>query len=90
MSMRQLITIPEFLLEKLRKSTYNSLVDDVLSQYSEWISKNDTIFFRENTDHGITHIESVLETAVYLLTDKAKKIFNDSDACLLVTTIQQR
>lgn len=82
--MQRSIKIPDYLLEKLRQSSYNQLVEEVLSQYSEWISKNDTIFFREYTDHGISHLQNVLETSVSLMTAKSKKIFSDSDACLLI------
>ncbi|QDK79560.1 hypothetical protein EXU85_13485 [Spirosoma sp. KCTC 42546] len=78
------IKIPDFLLEKLKRSVYNKLVEDVLSNYVDWIARNETVFFREYTDHGIDHLEGVLETSVSLLTDKSKNIFSDSDACLLV------
>ena len=82
--MQYSLKIPDFILEKLKRSTYNKLVEDVLANYSEWIARNETIFFREYTDHGIDHLESVLETSVSLLTEKSKSIFTDSDACLLV------
>jgi molecular chaperone HtpG len=82
--MQHSIKIPDFILEKLKRSTYNKLVEEVLTNYSEWIARNETIFFREYTDHGVDHLESVLETSVSLLTEKSKIIFSDSDACLLV------
>lgn len=82
--MQYQIKIPDFLLDKLKRSTYNTLVEEVLSNYSAWIARNETIFFREYTDHGADHLESVLETSVSLLTEESKNIFSDSDACLLV------
>lgn len=82
--MQHSLKIPDFLIDKLKRSVYNKLIEEVLSDYSEWIARNETIFFREYTDHGIEHLESVLETSVLLLNEESKKQFSDSDACLLV------
>ncbi|MFS4457477.1 ATP-binding protein [Maribacter sp. 2304DJ31-5] len=81
---QHVIKVPDFLSTKLKGSKHNKLVEDVLTSYSDWISRNDTIFFREYTDHGINHLEGILETACLLLTEESKPFFSDSDACILI------
>lgn len=82
--MSRRLKIPRFLKEKLESSSINKLVEEILADYIPWISRNQTVFFHEYTDHGVEHIESILETSVLLLTNQSKSIFTDHDAALLI------
>jgi hypothetical protein len=82
------IQIPSLLQDLLQGHEPNRLVETVVSSFSDWLARNETVFFRDYTDHGISHIESVLETACGLLTKDAKAHFSPHDAaCLICATI---
>ncbi|MCF4101882.1 ATP-binding protein [Gillisia sp. M10.2A] len=50
------------ILEKNQK--LNGIVDYTLSQFGTILRENNLYFFEEYTDHGIQHVESVLESTV--------------------------
>ena len=58
-----------------------------LSKFSDWLSMNQLIFFPEYTDHGINHIQDVLNSAEDLLTEESFKILTAEDIYVLTSSI---
>lgn len=58
-----------------------------LSKFSDWLSMNQLIFFPEYTDHGINHIQDVLNTAEDLLTKDSFRILTPEDIYVLTSSI---
>ena len=81
------IRIPAFLAERLTGHTHSRLVDTTLASFSDWIGRNDTIFFRDYTDHGIKHLEDILETSSNLITKAAADRFTGEDAATLICSV---
>lgn len=68
------IQLPEKFIRRLEKNQeLNGVVNLVLSSFGE-ILENKPEFFPEYTDHGIKHIERILESSSRLITDPT---FND-------------
>lgn len=78
------IDIPKFYTDKLADKEEALLVQQYLSTFDDWYYLNDTVFFREYTDHGPKHIKEVLSTAEQLLTDESKEQFSPADSALLI------
>ena len=78
------IKIPDYFQSKLRGTDEQRLVEIYLSTFDDWYQLNETVFFREYSDHGPRHIETVLETAEHLLTDESKVAFSSADTALLI------
>lgn len=65
----------------------NSIVLDVLSSFEPVFRDNKLYFFEEYTDHGIDHIEKVLESAAFVITDESYKDLTPSEVAILVLSI---
>lgn len=61
------------ILEKNQK--LSGIINYTLSQYSEILKENKLYFFEEYTDHGINHINSVLESSSRIITPEITNIF---------------
>lgn len=59
----------------------------LLSKFSEWLYENRLIFFPEYTDHGIAHVQSVLNTSEKLITSEAFKLLTPEDIYVLTSSI---
>ncbi|UOQ97255.1 ATP-binding protein [Hymenobacter sp. 5317J-9] len=81
------ITLPAFLEEKLRNAPYRHVVQKALENFSDWFRASRLPFFPDYTDHGIQHMEQVLETAVKLIPDTARLHFSGADAAALVLAV---
>jgi molecular chaperone HtpG len=46
---------------------YEEAISDVVDRFSQILDENQLFFFEEYTDHGIKHIESVLQTAANMI-----------------------
>lgn len=66
---------------------YHSATLKILSQFSDWLCDNSTEFFPEYTDHGIDHVQSVLDTASEIITLDSYKIITPEDIYVLVSSI---
>jgi len=75
--------------EKILKqnNVYHAETLRLISKFSEWIKENKVEFFPEYTDHGIEHIQSVLNTAENITNDKAFDLLNSEDIFVLVSSI---
>ncbi len=51
--------------------TAHSIVLDVVSAFEPILRDNKLFFFDEYTDHGIEHIEKVLESAEFIISDNS-------------------
>jgi molecular chaperone HtpG len=78
------LIIPDPLCKLLENSPINRLVEEIKASYVPWLEKNETIFFREYTNHGIDHVNGVLETADFLITDRSRRYLTANDAALLI------
>lgn len=78
------IRLPDEFTNALTNSRCSRLVQEVLEEFSEFIARNEMIFFRHYTDHGPRHIEAVLETASALITTPSWQLFTPEDVCVLV------
>jgi hypothetical protein len=74
------------LLHKDGDSAHGAVLKSV-GDFEEWLADRKLVFFPEYTDHGITHVESVLRGAEWLLADKARKALKPADAAVLVLAV---
>lgn len=59
----------------------------VISKFSDWITKNNMEFFPEYTDHGIDHIQSVLNTAAEIISGESLKLLSSEDVYVLASSV---
>lgn len=77
-----------FLLRKLDANhEMRAAVHDTILDFDSWLSDSKLPFFQDYTDHGATHLSEVLETAVSLLSTKAKKLFTAEDAGVFILAV---
>ncbi|GEM_PF-2614750 len=82
------IQIPEFLEKKLAEDhTYRAAVDSTIVDFNDWLSVSKLTFFPDYTDHGIDHLNQVLDTATNLMTKDAKDLFTAADAGALILAV---
>jgi molecular chaperone HtpG len=72
---------------EILKDDYRSLVDSALSRFKDIYIDNKVEFFQAYTDHGLTHIEEVLETAANIIDDDSFKLLNEKDIAVLIISI---
>ncbi|WP_158850103.1 ATP-binding protein [Algibacter sp. L1A34] len=80
------INIPQKFDEKL-SGDYRAFIDGTISNFSSIIQDNKLEFFQEFTDHGIEHIEDVLNTACGLISDETFEHINEKDIAVLVMAV---
>lgn len=73
--------------EKKLIGDYRSYIDNIISIYSSIIQDNKLEFFAEFTDHGLEHIEDVLNTASSLIDDRTLNLLNTKDITVLIASI---
>lgn len=66
---------------------YRALVDTAVARFKDIYSDNKLEFFQEHTDHGIQHIEEVLETAENIIDEDSFALLNEKDIAVLITSI---
>lgn len=80
--------IPPKFLKILEKSQTNySIVLDVITSFESILKDNKLYFFEEYTDHGIDHIESVLKTCEFIITDESYQNINPNEIVTLILAI---
>jgi len=80
------IRIPKEFEEKL-EGDYRSYIDNMISKYSSIIQENKLEFFGEYTEHGIEHIEDVLNTSCSLFDEHTFKLLNTKDITILIISV---
>ena len=70
-----------FRFEEILKQnqTFYSIVLDVITSFESILKDNKLYFFEEYTDHGINHIESVLDSCEFIITDDSYKNLNPNE-----------
>jgi len=80
------INIPKEFDDKL-EGKYRAYIDNTIASYSSIIQENKLEFFNEYTDHGIEHIEDVLNTSLSLLDEHTLGLLNCKDVTVLVISV---
>ena len=80
--------IPQKINSLLNKNQrMNALVQTALREFEPWVERSLTPFFPEYTDHGINHLECVLQASSDLISKGAWTVFTSEDAAALVLSI---
>lgn len=70
-----------------QNQTYYSIVLDAITSFEPILKDNKLFFFEEFTDHGIEHIEKVLESAEYIITDESFEKISANEVLILILSI---
>lgn len=80
--------IPKKFDDILKKNqTTHSIVLDVISSFEPIFKDNKLYFFEEYTDHGINHIEKVLESAEFIISDDSFENITPNEVSILILSI---
>jgi hypothetical protein len=80
--------IPLKFIEILNKNQVaNSIILDVITSFEPIFNDNKLYFFEEFTDHGINHIEKVLESAEFIISDASFDNINANEVAVLILSI---
>lgn len=85
---QEILVLPrkfEHILKK-NKELYTDVLGTV-NVFAEVLRKNELYFFEEYTDHGICHIEGVLECACRIINDKAMQVLIPEDVAVLTLAV---
>lgn len=83
-----MIVIPPRFKELLnKKPILNGVVDIAVTDFGVWFHDNKLEFFPEYTDHGINHINNVLETAESIITDDSWEHITSEDIFVLILSV---
>jgi molecular chaperone HtpG len=64
--------------------TLSGFVKSSVSEFAPWLEQNYVKFFSEYPDHGLKHVENVLETADKLIREKCRGIISAGDVATLI------
>lgn len=70
-----------------RKQNFLSETLRVMYEFSEWVKDNKLEFFPAFTDHGIEHIQAVLNTAEKTISDTSWEFLTPEDIFVLISSI---
>lgn len=70
-----------------QKTQYSGALDTALSAFSDWLTPNSTEFFSGYTDHGIDHIQSVLNTTEQIISNESWEYLTPEDIYVLTCSI---
>lgn len=62
-------------------------LDTLIDTFSDWLTNNKTEFFPEYTDHGIDHIQSVINTAEEIISECSWEHITPEDIYVLTSSI---
>lgn len=69
------------------KASISGGLDTLIDTFSDWLTNNKTEFFPEYTDHGIDHIQSVINTAEEIISEGSWEHITPEDVYVLVSSI---
>lgn len=82
------LDIPAKLLEKLaQNSKLKSAVETSITNFQDWINDNKLVFFPEYTDHGMNHLQEVLDSAQGLISESSWSAISPEDVAAIVLSI---
>jgi len=77
--------LPTLLVDKFRHDhKLNAFVSHAIGKIAGHIQSNDLIFFPEYTDHGLSHLEATLQTAIDIANPESKRRITEQDAATLI------
>jgi molecular chaperone HtpG len=80
--------IPIVLENKYRtEHKLNSFVSTAIARIEGHLRANPMVFFPEYTDHGISHVESTLQTTVDLATSEAQNLMTAADCVAIAVAV---
>lgn len=83
-----LLDYPGFFDEKLRTNLkVRSAIDSTLALVSDILQIGKLPFFPDYTDHGVPHLNKVLEISDKLIADRARDLFSAEDASVLTFSV---
>lgn len=71
----------------IKNQTIYSIVLDVISSFEPIFKDNKLYFFEEYTDHGINHIEKVLESAEFIISENSFENISPNEISVLILSI---
>ena len=82
------LTLPKR-FEKIIKTNQeiHGAIKTALHLFSQWLYTNQLVFFPEYTDHGVNHVQDVLNTADSILRDSSLDILTPEDIYVLTSSI---
>lgn len=82
------ISLPKRFEKKLKDNQrIHGAAKIAISKFSEWLYPNQLVFFPEYTDHGIQHIQDVLNTADEIIREDAFEILTPEDIYVLTLAV---
>lgn len=80
-----MIKLPLRLKEKLElDQLLFGEVSSSIAKFTPWFSDNKLVFFPEYTDHGVNHLQEVLNTSSSIITDESWELLSPQDAAAIV------
>lgn len=80
-----MLTIPARLKEKLElDQLLFGEVSSSIAKFTPWFADNKLVFFPEYTDHGINHLQEVLNTSSSIITDESWDLLTSQDAAAII------
>jgi molecular chaperone HtpG len=73
--------------DSLLSDQYRAFIGNAVSLYSEIYKNNKVEFFQDYTDHGIEHIQEVLQTAESIIDEDSFQFLNEKDIFVLVFSV---
>jgi len=83
---RQQLKIPNKLSDILEQPQM-AVIESCAYKYGQILHDNKVIFFPEYTDHGIEHVESVLLSAIKIISEESYEYLNADDVMVLILSI---
>lgn len=81
------MNIPESFKEELGKDPrLLGIVNSIITKFESIINESRYTFFEEYTNHGISHLETVLSTAEWIMGDSIKEL-NSNDISVLILSV---
>jgi molecular chaperone HtpG len=70
-----------------QNSAYHGFVLSCMNNLNAWLSENNTVFFPEYTDHGLTHFNEVLLTADSIISDDSWEYMTAQDTASMIISV---
>lgn len=82
------LVLPQRFKEKIGEdNNIQGCLHTLLGNFEKWLSDNTLEFFPEYTDHGLSHIQSVINTADDLITKESYEVISKEDIYVLISSI---
>lgn len=80
-----MLVIPDRIKQKLEQDQLLfGEVNSTIASFTPWFVDNKLTFFPEYTDHGVNHLQEVLNTAASMITDDSWELITAQDAAAVI------